>query len=228
MCDRPGSSDSLVLLTWSCEVSCRDADPSRAIYKRLIDRSKDNENIQAGSSEFEGSSFEGGDELTLWGSIRSRTRRLWPKERSDSASTHSQETEQHWTHGLFICSLIYTALFVTNLVFIATAIGLSRGFHDGGFLDGYVFYQGSCSLTKAWSRALSLIINIFSTAMLGISSYCMQIITAPTRADIDKHHAKRKWLDIGCLTWRNIRALDRRRLAFFLVMFVTTTPFHLT
>ncbi|KAK2765090.1 hypothetical protein FQN54_008789 [Arachnomyces sp. PD_36] len=44
---------------------------------------------------------------------------------------------------------------------------------------------------------LHLVINVLSTVILAATNYCMQCLGAPARADIDKAHAQRRWLEIA-------------------------------
>lgn len=82
-------------------------------------------------------------------------------------------------------------------------------------------------MTSQWSTALHLIINILSTGILAASNYCMQTLVAPTREDIDASHARGKWLDIGTPSLGNLKVTPKHRVALWLVLWITATPFHL-
>ncbi|KAJ5976048.1 hypothetical protein N7481_009755 [Penicillium waksmanii] len=75
-----------------------------------------------------------------------------------------QDDSSHWTDGLLLRAKGFAVIFLINMAFIAVAIGLLKKYDDDrGFLNGAVIYEGSCTLTKRWSTALHLIINILST-----------------------------------------------------------------
>ncbi|KAJ5834321.1 hypothetical protein N7447_000347 [Penicillium robsamsonii] len=134
----------------------------------------------------------------------------------------------HWINGVFLCAKTSAVLLLLNLIFIAVAAGLAnRNPENNGFSSIQVMYQGSCTLSKRWNIALHFIINVLSTGILGASNYCMQSLVAPSREEVDKYHAQGRWLDIGCSSVRNLFVIGQSRLALWLVLLVTGTPFHL-
>ncbi|KAJ5385297.1 hypothetical protein N7517_003208 [Penicillium concentricum] len=140
----------------------------------------------------------------------------------------SNPQKPHWINGVFLCAKASTVLLLLNLIFIAVAAGLAnRNSENSGFSSEQVIYQGSCVLTKRWNIGLHLIINVLSTGILGASNYCMQSLVAPSREEVDKHHAQGRWLDIGCSSVRNLFVIGKPRLALWLVLLFTGTPFHL-
>ncbi|KAJ9493336.1 hypothetical protein H2202_011193 [Exophiala xenobiotica] len=63
-----------------------------------------------------------------------------------------------------------------------------------------------------WSH---LAINILSSALFAASNNCMQYLTAPSRTEIDEAHRRRRRLDIGVHTVRNLRSISRGRVALY-------------
>lgn len=55
----------------------------------------------------------------------------------------------------------------------------------------------------------------------------MQTLVAPTREEIDEFHVRGRWLDIGSASVKNLLAIGRGRLVLWVVLLITTTPFHL-
>ncbi|CAG8898361.1 unnamed protein product [Penicillium egyptiacum] len=140
----------------------------------------------------------------------------------------SSPGKPHWINGVLLCTKATTVLLLLNIIFIAVAAGLSnKNAENSAFSSFQVMYQGSCVLSKRWNIALHLIINVLSTGILGASNYCMQSLVAPSREEVDKYHARGRWLDIGCSSVRNLFVIGRSRLALWLVLLVTATPFHL-
>lgn len=133
-----------------------------------------------------------------------------------------------WAIGVGLCAKASALVLLLSVLFVAIAAGLAREYpENGGFSSSAIFYEGSCTLTHRWTIALQLLINILSTGLLAASNYCMQSLGAPTRQVIDEHHGRGRWLDIGCMSFRNLRAMRRDRFLLWVVLLVTATPLHL-
>lgn len=87
--------------------------------------------------------------------------------------------------------------------------------------------EGTCSRIKNLSLWLHLAINILGTVLLAASNYCMQILSAPTRGEVDKAHQKKKWLDIGVPSIRNLFEIKKRRAYLWLFLGLSSIPLHL-
>ncbi|OAL36318.1 hypothetical protein AYO20_04476 [Fonsecaea nubica] len=100
-----------------------------------------------------------------------------------------------WRFGALLGFVLCAVILVCNLVLLA--VGWSRASRTRGM--GIV---SSGSATKvAWLGTFShILINVFSTALLSASNYCMQVITAPTREQADAAHHDGGFVDIGVLT----------------------------
>lgn len=90
-----------------------------------------------------------------------------------------------------------------------------------------IIYEGPCTKTKVITTALHLAVCALSALLLGASNYCMQILSAPTRQDIDAAHARRKWLSIGVSSLKNLLYVDRKKALFFLLLGISSIPLHL-
>lgn len=137
-------------------------------------------------------------------------------------------SELVWIEGVYLCAKASAVLLLLNIIFISIAGGLASNHQgSGGSSNSKVIYDGSCTITSRWSMALHLIINILSTCILAASNYCMQTLVAPTRDEIDVFHTKRRWLDIGGASFRNLSAIPFDRLGLWVILLITATPFHL-
>ena len=74
---------------------------------------------------------------------------------------------------------------------------------------------------------LHFVINVLCTALLSASNYCMQCLSAPTRQDIDKAHAQKKWLDIGIPSVRNLRSITWKHITLWWLLAISSIPLHL-
>jgi hypothetical protein len=95
--------------------------------------------------------------------------------------------------------------------------------------DGLIatLYKGSCAKTRQISLWIHLIINISSTLLLCSSNYCMQILNAPNRQEIEKAHRQRQWLHIGVPSLRNLRYIRRDRALLWVLLCASSVPLHL-
>lgn len=137
------------------------------------------------------------------------------------------EISYAWVKPVVICALSSSLIAAINIILtIAALLQWRTKYGDSPVAVGSL-YEGSCSLSKRWATGLHVMINILSTLLLGASNYCMQCLSAPSRADVDSAHAKRTWLDIGTSSLRNLQFVNRRRKTLWFILLVTSTPIHL-
>jgi hypothetical protein len=104
-------------------------------------------------------------------------------------------------------------------------LGAKRG---RGFENGFaVPMSGLAEEMSRWSSGIHILINALSTLLLAASNYTMQVLSSPTRKDVDKAHAKHEHLDVGVLSVRNLSRIPRRRLLLFIIMGLSSIPVHL-
>ncbi|KAH7081153.1 hypothetical protein BKA63DRAFT_202647 [Paraphoma chrysanthemicola] len=78
-----------------------------------------------------------------------------------------------------------------------------------------------------WNTAFHVFINALSTILLSGSNYTMQVLSSPTRDDIDKAHSKKQWMELGVLSPRNMRAIPRKRTWLCMLLSLSSIPLHL-
>lgn len=129
---------------------------------------------------------------------------------------------QGYRFGVTLCAALTGSVFLVNLTL---TIWASKTFG----LDGGVgtIQNGNCHRTKNLSLWLHLAINVLSTTLLSASNYCMQCLSSPTRQEVNKAHAKNKWLDIGVPSVRNLREITWRRIILWWLLAITSLPLHL-
>jgi hypothetical protein len=97
-----------------------------------------------------------------------------------------------------------------------------------GFGNGLVeVFRGDCTKVDRINLVVHLAINALSTALLSGSNYCMQCLSAPSRDEVDKAHAKRRWLDIGVPSIRNLRSIARGKVFVWWILGLSSVPLHL-
>lgn len=90
-----------------------------------------------------------------------------------------------------------------------------------------VLYEGSCTKSKNINTGLHVIINVLSSVLLSASNYGIQCLSAPTREQIYKEHARNRYLDIGIVSIRNISGQTTLSRALLFTLFLSSVPLHL-
>lgn len=84
-----------------------------------------------------------------------------------------------------------------------------------------------CDSTRQYNRWIHFTINALSTALLGASNYCAQLLVAPTRKEVDNAHSKKTWLDIGIQSFRNLRKVNLKRRTLWVLLMLSSGLLHL-
>jgi len=88
-------------------------------------------------------------------------------------------------------------------------------------------YSRSCSKSNTIGKWLHLVINALSTLLLSGSNYTQQCLAAPTRSEVDAAHARRRWMDIGVPSVRNLFMIKAERRLLWIAIGITSVPLHL-
>lgn len=141
-------------------------------------------------------------------------------------SQNTYEEGREWIKGALLCTYGAGTILAINIILsiIATTVGLSN---FGGSFQAINVYQGSCSMTGNWATGLHALINVLSTLLFAASNYVMQCLGAPSRADVNRAHRERKWLDIGTFSLRNLSILNKKQRILWGLLLVTSTPIHM-
>jgi hypothetical protein len=127
-----------------------------------------------------------------------------------------------WRAGLFRAFLFSFAALIVNIGVYAWLFRTYDAKHGTATI-----YRGSCNAIRGANTGVHVALNIVSTLILGASTYAMQGMTAPTRAEVDVAHAKGKWVEIGTQSVRNLFHTRRRNTWVWALLAVTSLPFHL-
>lgn len=112
---------------------------------------------------------------------------------------------------------------VINLTFMVLALKTSP-------LDAQskgTLFIGDCSTAKTANTMIHVVLNLLSSLLLGASNYCMQILVAPSREEVDRAHAAGRALEIGVPSISNILRIDWRRGALWVLMGIVAIVLHL-
>lgn len=125
-----------------------------------------------------------------------------------------------WRMGVLCVCLMSALVLVCNLA--ALNVGASKGYDKDGIADLLVGDESSIS---RWKTAFHVLINALSTILLSGSNYTMQVLSSPTRDDIEKAHSKHQWMELGVLSPRNMRAIPcKRTWAVYTAVIILNTP----
>jgi hypothetical protein len=137
-----------------------------------------------------------------------------------SSFQHYRQRFSGWRVGVLNFAVCASVVFTINLV--VTIWGSVSHQKNQGVLN-----EGDCGRIKSLNSGLHILINVLSTILLSGSNYCMQCLSAPTRAEVDRAHKVQRWLDIGIPSFRNLRHIKRRRLVLWLLLGTSSLPIHL-
>ncbi|EXJ72124.1 uncharacterized protein A1O5_04628 [Cladophialophora psammophila CBS 110553] len=126
-----------------------------------------------------------------------------------------------WRTGALTAALLGTLSLLVNLV-VVSWLG-ARG-HGSSLVE---VYNGHCGKVQTMDTWIHLAINTLSTLLLGGSNYCMQCLSAPTRVDIDRAHAKGEFLDVGVPSVRNLRRIPGSKMILWWALGLSSIPLHL-
>ena len=129
-----------------------------------------------------------------------------------------------WHTGVLACATsVVVVLFINVCLTIYAATNLEYKMERGiGTL-----YEGSCGKSRTIGLWLHLGINVLSTLLLSGSNYTQQCLAAPTRSEIDAAHARRRWMDIGVPSVRNLFRIKLERTLLWIAIGFTSIPLHL-
>ncbi|KAH6690706.1 hypothetical protein F5X68DRAFT_253656 [Plectosphaerella plurivora] len=88
------------------------------------------------------------------------------------------------------------------------------------------FYTGACPTASAINSAAHVVLNALSTIFLGAGNYCMQILVAPSREEMDKAHKLGKTLEIGVPSLKNLFRISRRRVFGWVTLGIFAMTLH--
>ncbi|KAK5745894.1 hypothetical protein LTR17_001023 [Elasticomyces elasticus] len=140
----------------------------------------------------------------------------------DLTKPRLRDPHSKWKTTVSIGAGLATAVLAINIAILAWT--KSSFSNEDGMAT---VFEGSCHVAENVVLGADLAINVLSTLLLGASNHNAQLLSAPTRSDVDREHARGRWLDIGVSSVRNLRYLPRWRLIIWAVLVLSTVPLHL-
>lgn len=135
-----------------------------------------------------------------------------------------QKNLADWRVGIAFFSIASLIVLITNIGIAVFSIRQYGGATTTAFKP---VFMGNCDKSRTLNTWIHFTINILSSILLTGSNFCMQVLTAPTREQVNDAHAKREWLDIGLPSVRNIKAMGNRQKFLWSLLLLTSAPLHL-
>ncbi|PUU76454.1 hypothetical protein B9Z19DRAFT_1194719 [Tuber borchii] len=129
-----------------------------------------------------------------------------------------------WHTGVLACATSVVVVLLINIGLTIYAATNPKYKMEGGI---GTLYSGSCDKSKTIGLWLHLGINALSTLLLSGSNYTQQCLAAPTRSEIDAAHERRRWMDIGVPSIRNLFRIKLERTLLWAAIGITSIPLHL-
>ena len=127
-----------------------------------------------------------------------------------------------WRLMLSSGALVATIVLLINLL---TLIVVYTNYEVKGHTA--TLFTGDCSTAGSTVSWLHLVINLLSSILLAASNFSMQCLSSPSRTEVNKAHAKRRWLAIGTPNVRNLRHVSRKKAMLWIMLGLSSFPLHL-
>ncbi|KAF2446411.1 hypothetical protein P171DRAFT_430575 [Karstenula rhodostoma CBS 690.94] len=146
-------------------------------------------------------------------------------------SSYNTSTRYHgWRMGVLFGSCISALILCFNIAVLIVASTKGSGFQNG-FAEPFSYDSRNVSRLSVsrLSSAIHIVINVLSTLLLSASNYTMQVLSSPTRAEIDREHRRGNWFDIGVLSVHNFKRnrISWRRKSLCAILVLSSVPLHL-
>lgn len=129
-----------------------------------------------------------------------------------------------WKTSANVNTILVSALSAILLGALVYGLVVKR---DLGVNSTFPIFRGSCQTASGLNIFLHLVLNVLGTLILASSNFFMQLVAAPSRAELDRAHHASKWIDIGVPSLRNFASLSGFKRVSWLVLMVSSIPIHL-
>ncbi|KAI1822183.1 hypothetical protein F4861DRAFT_415669 [Xylaria intraflava] len=126
-----------------------------------------------------------------------------------------------WRGGVAYNTLLAFLILVVGIVYLITVVTRTRRF--SALL---AIYTGDCSTATRIKIGANTVINVFSVVLLAGANYVFQVLISPTRREISKAHDRKRWLDIGMPSLRNLAYVSVPRAMIGLAALLVAIAIH--
>ncbi|CAG8907840.1 unnamed protein product [Penicillium egyptiacum] len=122
----------------------------------------------------------------------------------DSPPSPLPRTKKKWITGLLLCALGVALALLAHVILTVKLAAKAASAGYGWGSSSAVIYEGTCHQANQIATGLHILVNIIVLTLTATSSYCNQVLAAPSRARIDIAHAQRVWVSIGSSSFTNV------------------------
>lgn len=187
------------------------------IGERGVDVVKQHRPQQSRMAEFEGF-FDDASSMTRHGNTSQRLHG-WDDEAEDSHILSREENGAQkqdkgwrrlavgWRGGVAMNLLLTGLILLVGIVCLILAVS-----NWSGSAGEAVIYTGLCSTTDRVNLGLHILVSVFGLILLAGTNYASQVLSSPTRREVDAAHAQRKWLHVGEPSLKNLAYIEKSRV----------------
>ena len=124
-------------------------------------------------------------------------------------------------------AVINTTAVICFTLLAAIFLAWSSSRSGGGINSSLAFFDGDCTKSRSVNLWLHLLLNACSTGVMASSNFFMQVVSSPTRREIDKAHRQKIALEIGVPSLSNIFHVAWFKGVCWLLFFASSFPLHL-
>ncbi|KAK2024434.1 hypothetical protein LX32DRAFT_99545 [Colletotrichum zoysiae] len=118
-----------------------------------------------------------------------------------------------WRAGVALNIVIGFLILVVAIVCLVLAlvvVGMIRG-------ESRLF-EGDCAAARDVKIGVFAAINVITVVLLATANYVFQVLSSPTRAEVDTAHNERRWLHIGIPSFRNLPFISKPRVVMAVIV----------
>lgn len=113
-----------------------------------------------------------------------------------------------WRGGVLLNCVLSLLVLVAAVVCLVLAAARTR------MLAGEsAVFTGPCDRAAKVEWGVRAAANVVCVVLLAGANYVFQVLSAPTREEVGRAHERRRWLDIGIPSVRNLRSIGNGRAA---------------
>ena len=118
-----------------------------------------------------------------------------------------------WRAGVALNTLL--AFLILLVDFVCLIVAGSRGSPDSG---KSVIFAGPCVTASGISWGIYAVFNLFALVLIAGANYVFQVLGSPTRTEVAVAHFRRRWLDVGVPSFRNLGQIGSGRTVLAVVV----------
>ncbi|KAI5925242.1 hypothetical protein F4810DRAFT_70462 [Camillea tinctor] len=128
--------------------------------------------------------------------------------------------------GWRLAAIVNTILTSVCAVLLLALLAWSAS-RAGGIRTNLIFFAGNCDKSRTTNLWLHLLLNVFCTIILASSNFFCQVLSSPSRSEVDACHAEGTSMLIGVPSFTNIFRVSKVKGWAWSLFFFSSLPLHL-